>query len=29
MTLKVRGMWVYLPTLSNNDAGEDPGDCWS
>lgn len=23
MTLKIRGMWVYLPTVSNNDTEEE------
>lgn len=23
MTVKIRGMWVYLPTVSNNDTEEE------
>ena len=26
MTLKMRGMGVYLPTMSNNDTGEEQED---
>ena len=26
MTLKIRGMWVYLPTMSNNDIEEEQED---
>lgn len=26
MTGKIRGMWVYLPTMSNNDTGEEQED---